>query len=1163
MFEAIEANSRSRRSVEDNKAFLSRQQAASSDSAEDGWDDEHDDMDFEDAMDQPARKKRKIQEHDKQELGSEDEGSEEESDEEIAWEDATKQPPEDEGDSTNVTGDLELTLDSLPDPSTVGSTYGSKKGPSKIERQIRTNTHCMHVQSLLYHNLIRNGWTCDKETQKILKSTIPSNIEKEIERWRHSCGDTLTGPEGPNGNEADASKTSPKKKSKKYSKTHKNQRDWGGTADEQENGVPNLSQGDPTVRLLKALAAWWRKRFSITSPGIRKQGWKDAVRLQNEIKSFRNDEHDPEEHGERLQSRAEFRELARKCQGSRDLGAQLFVALLRGIGLDSRLVASLQTLGFGWSKGEDAVPPKKKTKKKSGPNTKANKQAQEDSDIEMLDGPLGEEPKTAPQKKPQKQKTKAGSSKNAAIDLSDDSGLSDPPDSDNDSLIDITPPTPTTSVQRYDRDLAFPHYWAEVLSPTSQTWIPVDPIVLNLVANTDDSFSSFEPRGAKAEKAHQVLAYIIAYNPDGTAKDVTVRYLKRHMLPGKTKGVRMPIEKIPIHNKRGKVLRTETYDWFAHVMSIYAVPDNRRTAADDIEDQRELKPVKPEKKAKEGGEDTLQGLKTSAEFVLERHLRREEAIKADARPVRDFTTGKGDKAKSEPVYLRQDILVGKTVETWHKEGREIKEGEQAIKHVPFRAVTTIRKRELEEAERASGEKMKQGLYSKEQTRFIVPPPIGEDRAIPKNSYGNIDVYVPSMVPKGAVHIPLKGTGKVCKRLGVEYAEACTGFEFGHRMAVPVLTGVVVAEENEDAVIDAWEVEEGRKREREREKREKTALGGWRRFLNGLRVVERVRRQYGDGADEHFDEVIQGLSGKDKGKGKGKKDEPAENGKAKSRGKGRKNKQEPKEEDDELLDVNPDQERSTAFTGEEEGGGGFIPEGMEVEEVPQRPAPLQPPQDQDMNGANDPEEEGGGGFLLDQDEKDTNPPTADNRSPPRKQESEDALSVHADFEFDDDVKAESEEEVDTKPVFNEKKPTSRVKKSTPGKTNTPTSPISATMGWNGLKAGKKSAGPGDVEAESEEEDDEDGGGNSDEAEPKGRSKAPAKRPQRRARKSKAPATDKASAKGKAKSDTGAGSRRASGRNAARKSTEAVRSHYFGGSEGGSEGEEEEEGNSGSD
>jgi len=212
--------------------------------------------------------------------------------------------------------------------------------------------------------------------------------------------------------------------------------------------------------------------------------------------------------------------------------------------------------------------------------------------------------------------------------------------------------------------------------------------------------------------------------------------------------------------------------------------------------------------------------------------------------VRYFTTGKGEKETREPVYLRKDVVTCKTVESWHKEGRQVKEGEQPLKFVPMRAVTVTRKREIEEREREEGGKVKQGLYSEAQTEWIIPDPI-QDGRIPRNVFGNIDVYVPTMVPKGAVHIPLRGTARVCKRLGVDFAEACTGFEFGKQRAVPVLTGVVVAKENEDLVIDAWEAEEAERKRKEESKKEKLVLGLWRKFLLGLRIVERMKREYGE------------------------------------------------------------------------------------------------------------------------------------------------------------------------------------------------------------------------------------------------------------------------------------------------------------------------------
>jgi len=42
----------------------------------------------------------------------------------------------------------------------------------------------------------------------------------------------------------------------------------------------------------------------------------------------------------------DFRALAGKLEGSRDIGAQLFCALLRSVGVEARLVCSLQSLPF-------------------------------------------------------------------------------------------------------------------------------------------------------------------------------------------------------------------------------------------------------------------------------------------------------------------------------------------------------------------------------------------------------------------------------------------------------------------------------------------------------------------------------------------------------------------------------------------------------------------------------------------------------------------------------------------------------------------------------------------------------------------------------------------------------------------------------------------------
>ncbi|KAI9844833.1 MAG: hypothetical protein M1837_005251 [Sclerophora amabilis] len=852
---AVNATKHFDRTPEGNKAFLDSLDTSDESSLSDISSSE-----FEDVESFEPSKRRRLDEDDDEE-------------DEIDWEDAmaagsSAVPP---ANAPEPSGDLELTLDKTARVS-LTNPYDKKKGPSKLDREKRITTHCLHVQYLMFHNLVRNIWVCDRQVQKILVGHLTPGLREEVEKWRLASGLPREGPVKDR-----TAKNNGKRKGKSGAKA-RNARDWGEEAARLEEGVPDTSRGDPLIRLLKLLSMFWRKRFRITAPGLRKHGYKPVATLEEEMVSWRNDSHDPEEHGERIKNLKEFRILAKKCEGSRDVGAQLFTALLRGLGLDARLVASLQPLGFGWSKGEEAKTRKRKQKSNGAKSNDSRTESSAEDGDGSEDTPPSEEeiidvtPKkkrtTASKRKKILSRRKSGG-KESPIDLSEDDDIPENADSEDDeddlSVVDVTPSKPRASTPKhYDKDLPYPVYWTEVFSSMTSRYISVDAMVKKVIANKPELLEAFEPRGAAAEKAKQVLAYVVAFSPDGTAKDVTVRYLKKRMWPGKTKGVRLPVEKIPVYNSRGKVKKYEEFDWFKSVMSGYARDGKMRTSIDDLEEQQDLNPIKPVRKVKEG-EETLQGYKNSAEYVLERHLKREEALVPGAKQVKTFVAGKGEKAKAEKVFLRRDVVPCKTSESWHKEGREVKAGEHPMKLVPMRAVTLTRKREIEQAEADGGEKLKQGLYSKDQTDWIIPPPI-ENGIIPRNAFGNIDCYVPSMVPEGAVHLPYRSTAKICKKLNISFAEAVVGFEFKSQRAVPLVQGVVVAEDKEQMVMDTWYVDEEERKKKEEGKREKMALAAWRKFIMGLRILERVREEYGGDADGNVLDEVNPFTNRDRKKG---------------------------------------------------------------------------------------------------------------------------------------------------------------------------------------------------------------------------------------------------------------------------------------------------------
>lgn len=65
------------------------------------------------------------------------------------------------------------------------------------------------------------------------------------------------------------------------------------------------------------------------------------------------------------------------------------------------------------------------------------------------------------------------------------------------------------------------------------------------------------------------------------------------------------------------------------------------------------------------------------------------------------------------------------------------------------------------------------------------------------------------------------------------------------MAVPVIQGVVIAEENHDVVMEQLQQDEAERARKEDEKRRKAALGQWRKFIMGMRIVRRIREEYGE------------------------------------------------------------------------------------------------------------------------------------------------------------------------------------------------------------------------------------------------------------------------------------------------------------------------------
>jgi xeroderma pigmentosum group C-complementing protein len=178
----------------------------------------------------------------------------------------------------------------------------------------------------------------------------------------------------------------------------------------------------------------------------------------------------------------------------------------------------------------------------------------------------------------------------------------------------------------------------------------------------------------------------------------------------------------------------------------------------------------------------------------------------------------------------------------------MKVGEQALKRIPARnkAVTIDDDEDADMAEETA-------LYAFFQTEVYKPPPVVKGR-IPKNAYGNLDVYVPSMVPPGGVHIPHVEAARAARTLGIDYADAVTGFNFKGRHGTAVFNGVVVASEFREAVVEVIRCFEDEKLQDEEEHRAAEVLRSWKHFLLKLRIADRVKGYAVEGAADEEDSV---------------------------------------------------------------------------------------------------------------------------------------------------------------------------------------------------------------------------------------------------------------------------------------------------------------------
>uniref|UniRef100_A0A182XW23 Rad4 beta-hairpin domain-containing protein n=1 Tax=Anopheles stephensi TaxID=30069 RepID=A0A182XW23_ANOST len=332
-------------------------------------------------------------------------------------------------------------------------------------------------------------------------------------------------------------------------------------------------------------------------------------------------------------------------------------------------------------------------------------------------------------------------------------------------------------------------YWVEVFCEHEDKWITID-VLHGDVYKLEDI----------VKQATQPISYVLAWNNDGTIKDVSPRYISR------------------LGSKKSK-LRVEDA-WLEKALRPYR---GKRTKRDLIEDMKFDRLLNKRPFPEQIGE-----YKSHPKYAIERYLLRNEAIYPPDAPVLGYI-------REEPIYFRDCVHTLHSRESWLRRAKTVRMHEE-----PYKVVKAKAKYDRFTGAAITGQTLE--LFGEWQVQDYEPP-VAKDGLVPRSAYGNVDLFQPCMLPKGTVHLQLPGLNRICRRLRIDCAQAITGFEYRAGGCQAVYDGFVVCEEFRDRVLDEWYREQVELQEKEDERRRKRIYGNWRRLITGLCIRKKLKDRY--------------------------------------------------------------------------------------------------------------------------------------------------------------------------------------------------------------------------------------------------------------------------------------------------------------------------------
>ncbi|CAH0474746.1 unnamed protein product [Peronospora belbahrii] len=365
--------------------------------------------------------------------------------------------------------------------------------------------------------------------------------------------------------------------------------------------------------------------------------------------------------------------------------------------------------------------------------------------------------------------------------------------------------------------------WCEVLDEKSTRWIHVD-VVRRLV---DRPHEVEVLRGRMAR-----FSYVISIQDDGQLVDVTSRYT---MQWSKSLPLRLADSWLE------QVLERYNED----TVDEHSVTSTTQGAVDMnialMNEKKELDRLK----LGEGMPSSVEGFRKHPIYCLERHLGQFECL--HPRKIVGVFNG-------QSVFLRQHVQRLHSAFQWRRLGRVVNEGEREkpAKWLQRGGSSSSNQDDHDNDDEESDHDvvikedhrpLPLALFGRWQTSEFEPLSMINGR-IPRNKYGNLEIWSPAHVPRGAVHVQLSRIDTIAEALGIDYAHAVVGFKLCHGQMRPKVNGIIVAQTNQDLLLEAHVEKQDATIQKAMAHNQKLVRKRWQNLTKRLLLRQRLEDDYG-------------------------------------------------------------------------------------------------------------------------------------------------------------------------------------------------------------------------------------------------------------------------------------------------------------------------------